>query len=87
MVEILKQGIYSPLPFEKQVAIIFAGNSGYLDLIPVSEVGKYEKNLYIALDREEKILATIRDTKEFSDETKEALTKFLDEFAKTFVTE
>ncbi len=87
MVEILKQGIYSPIPFEKQVAIIFAGNMGYLDTIPVHEIGKYEKDLYTALEREEKILASIRDTKDFSDETKAALSDFLTEFAKTFVTE
>jgi len=87
MVEILKQGIYSPIPFEKQVAIIFAGNSGYLDPIPVHEIAKYERDLYTALDREKNILENIRDTKDFGDETKAALTKFLDEFAKTFVTQ
>jgi F-type H+-transporting ATPase subunit alpha len=86
MVEILKQNIYSPLPFEKQVAIIFAGNSGYLDAIALGEVAKYEHELYTALDREQKILDTIRETGEFGDEVKGRLVKFLDEFAKIFVT-
>src|SRR5678815_755067 len=35
MVEILKQGQYSPIPVEKQVAIIFAGTNGILDDLPL----------------------------------------------------
>ncbi len=40
MVEILKQGQYSPLPVEKQVAIIFAGTQGLLDDVPVDAVAR-----------------------------------------------
>ena len=79
MVEILKQGIYSPIAFEKQTCIIFAGNNGYLD-----DILDYEKELYLALEREGTILNAIRETKDFSDETKESLMKFLDDFAKVF---
>lgn len=84
MVEILKQGIYSPIAFEKQTCIIFAGNNGYLDAITVDDVLDYEKELYLALEREGTILNAIRETKDFSDETKESLVKFLDDFAKVF---
>lgn len=84
MVEILKQGIYSPIAFEKQTCIIFAGNNGYLDAITVDDVLDYEKALYLALEREGTILNAIRETKDFSDETKESLVKFLDDFAKVF---
>ena len=84
MVEILKQGIYSPIAFEKQTCIIFAGNNGYLDVIAVDDVLDYEKELYLALEREGTILNAIRETKDFSDETKESLMKFLDDFAKVF---
>lgn len=87
MVEILKQGIYSPIPFEKQVAIIFAGNNGYLDTVAVEDIAQYEKELYTALDREGNILESIRSSKDFSDETKDALVKFLDDFAKIFGSE
>jgi F-type H+-transporting ATPase subunit alpha len=45
LTEILKQGQYSPLPVEKQVLIIYAGNRGYLDPIPIAEVRNYEKKL------------------------------------------
>lgn len=84
MVEILKQDVYSPIPFEKQVCIIFAGNSGYLDKLDVKGIKKFEHDLYLGLEREEKILASIREKGEFSDETKKALTEYLDEFIKMY---
>ena len=42
LVEILKQPQYNPLPVEKQVLLIYAGTNGYLDQVPVSDVGAYE---------------------------------------------
>ncbi len=45
LVEILKQGQYSPLSVEKQVVIIYAGTNGFLDDVPVAQVGKYEAAL------------------------------------------
>lgn len=84
MVEILKQGVYAPVPFEKQVAIIFAGVGGYLDSVQVGDLHKYEHDLGIALEREEKILTSIRETKDFSDETKESLKAFLENYGKLF---
>jgi F-type H+/Na+-transporting ATPase subunit alpha len=38
MVELLKQGQYEPLPMEDQVAMIFAGNNGVYDKLPVDSV-------------------------------------------------
>jgi F-type H+-transporting ATPase subunit alpha len=46
MVEVLKQGQYQPLPVERQILIIYAGTSGKLDNVPVSEVQRYERELY-----------------------------------------
>ncbi len=84
MVEILKQGVFAPVPFERQVAIIFAGSQGYLDHVNVNEIHKYEHDLFLALDREEKILSSIRETKDFTDETKASLKEFLENFGKLF---
>jgi F-type H+-transporting ATPase subunit alpha len=50
LVELLKQGPYSPIPVEKQVIAIYAGTNGYLDSIPVSSVRKFEMELYGFLD-------------------------------------
>lgn len=84
MVEILKQGVYAPVAFEKQVCIIFAGNAGYLDKIDPKDIGHYEHDLYLALDREEKILSAIREKGDFSEETKASLSAFLENFAGLF---
>ncbi len=42
-VEILKQGQYSPLPLEKQVAIIFCGTKGLLSEVPIEKIKEFEK--------------------------------------------
>src|SRR5207245_11440325 len=49
-VEVLKQGQFSPLPVEKQVAIIFAGSNGFLDDIAVEDVRRFEAELNQFLD-------------------------------------
>ena len=41
-VEILKQDQYSPMPVEKQVAIIYCGTQGLLSDIPVEKVKEFE---------------------------------------------
>ncbi len=46
LVEILKQGQFVPLPVEKQVLMIFAGTEGFLDELPVSDLARFEEDLY-----------------------------------------
>ena len=41
-VEILKQGQYSPMPVERQIAIIFCGTMGLLKDVPVNKVKEFE---------------------------------------------
>jgi F-type H+-transporting ATPase subunit alpha len=41
-VEILKQGQYSPVPVEKQVAMIYCGTKGLLRNVPVNKVKEFE---------------------------------------------
>ncbi len=50
-VEILKQPQYSPVPVEKQVAIIFLGTNGLLRDIPVEKVKEFEEVFLIEMDR------------------------------------
>ena len=88
MVEVLKQPPYSPLPAEKQVMIIFAGNEGYLDDLPVSAVTKFEAELYPFVEASyPQIFENIRSAKKVDDETKALMIKALDEFKASFVTE
>lgn len=81
LMELLKQGQFEPMPMEEQVAILFAGNEGYLDSVPLEKVRDFEKKLIVYLkDHHAKILETIRDSRDFSDETREQLKKALESF-------
>ena len=49
-VEILKQGQYSPVPVEKQIAIIYCGTMGLLKDVPVNKVKEFENEFLEYLD-------------------------------------
>ena len=71
LVEILKQLQYQPLPVEKQVLIIYAGTNGFLDQVPVGDVGAYETELYRFFDaRHPGMLKTIAEKKQIDDALK-----------------
>ena len=42
MVELLKQSQYNPLSMTDQVMLIFAGTKGYLDGVPLADVGRWQ---------------------------------------------
>jgi F-type H+-transporting ATPase subunit alpha len=50
MTEMLKQGLHVPLSAEKQVLIIFAGTSGFVDNLPLDALGRFERELYAFVD-------------------------------------
>ena len=50
LVEMLKQPVNAPIPFFKQVVLIYAGINGYLDKLMTGDIRKYEKELYNKLD-------------------------------------
>lgn len=50
LTELLKQPQYQPLAIDKQVLSIFAGVNGYLDLLPVSDVRRFETDLFKFVD-------------------------------------
>jgi F-type H+/Na+-transporting ATPase subunit alpha len=84
-VEVLKQGPYSPIPVEKQVAIIFAGGNGYLDDIAVEDVRRFEAELYSFLDNSKpEVLQAIREKRELNDEIRNQLKNALNEFKQRF---
>ena len=73
MVELLKQGQYSPLSVEKQIAIIFAGTQGLLDDMPVDQMPRVRGRSSIAfLERKHaQVLAEIANKKELTDELRD----------------
>jgi F-type H+-transporting ATPase subunit alpha len=83
--EILKQDQYSPLPVEKQIAIIFAANNGFLDPLPVSSCRRYEKELYSYLDANRpELLGEIAKKQDIKGELTDKIKAALEEFAGVF---
>jgi F-type H+-transporting ATPase subunit alpha len=86
MVEILKQGQYSPIPVEKQIAIIYAGTNGILDDLPLDQIRAFEQELYKFLENAHPaILITIKEKKAIDDDLKSKLNSVLQEFKARFV--
>ena len=88
MVELLKQGQYSPYSVERQVASIWAGTTGKMDSIPVADIRRFETEFldFLATDRKS-ILDVIATTRELTDDTvaalEEAITVFKGKFQAT----
>ncbi|MDH4943636.1 F0F1 ATP synthase subunit alpha [Sulfurimonas sp. C5] len=86
MVEVLKQPPYSPLSAEKQAAIIFAGNEGFLDDMDASNVTRFEAEMYPFIEASyPQILENISSSKKIDDETEALLKKALEEFKASFI--
>ncbi len=51
-VEILKQGLYNPVPLEKQVMIIFSAVNGYLDDLPTPDLARFERDFTAYMEKE-----------------------------------
>ncbi len=84
-VEVLKQGPYSPVPVEKQVAIIFAGGNGYLDDVKVEDIRRFEAEFMKYLDNNKaSLLDGIREKRELNDDLKGQLKTALEEFKRLF---
>jgi len=85
MVELLKQGQYSPFSVERQVASIWAGTTGNMDSIPVADIRRFESEFLEFISRERKqIFEVISTTRELTDDTvkslEDAITKFKTQF-------
>ena len=85
LTELLKQGQFQPMPVEEQVAVIFAGVNGYLDRIPVTDVGRFEKGFLAEMRGvHAELLAAIREKREITDDIRAKLREALDQYSKTF---
>ncbi len=87
MMELLKQGVNQPMPVEKQVVSIYTGIKGYLDDIPVQDVIRFEKEFLAFVESNHpEILASIRDTKDLTEDNEKALAGAIEKFKKGFAT-
>jgi F-type H+-transporting ATPase subunit alpha len=80
-VEILKQGQYSPVTVEKQVAIIYLGTKGLMRNVPVNKVREFESEYTSQLElRHPEVLAALKAGK-FDDSLTSVLEKVAKELA------
>ncbi len=85
MVELLKQGQYSPYSVAQEVASIWAGTSGNMDSVPVADIRRFEAEFLDFLARERSaIIDVISTTRELSDDTVAALVEAVNAFKLQF---
>ena len=88
IVEVLKQKNSSPVPVEKQVAILYAVTKNVLSEVPVADVAEYEKGLYLRLDQDADGIAAmdaIRSTGKLEADAEEHLKKALEVYTRDFL--
>ena len=85
LTELLKQDQYAPLSVEKQVLSIYAGTTGVLDSIPVSEVRRFEREFLQYVETSHPgILKDIGAKKALDDNIKADIKKAVDGFKERF---
>jgi F-type H+/Na+-transporting ATPase subunit alpha len=84
IVEILKQGQYTPMPVEKQVTILYAAVNGLLDDVQVEKLNEFEIGLNKYYETEASdVLKEIVEKKELSDELNAKIEKVTKEYKST----
>ena len=86
LTELLRQPQYSPYPVEDQVVSIWSGINGKFDEVAVDDVLRFERELLDYLRHDTKVLDTIRDSNQLSDDTAKDLDSAVEEFKKRFTT-
>jgi len=85
MVELLKQGQYSPVPMEKQVLVIYAGGNGFFDDLELDQCKAFEDGLMKFVENAHPaILTTIREKKTLDDALKAQMTAAIKEYKARF---
>jgi F-type H+/Na+-transporting ATPase subunit alpha len=86
LVEVLKQKQFSPLPFSKQILIIYAGTGGFLDDMAIDQVRDFEAELYKFVDATNPgLLRSIMEKKVLDDAMKAEMSKVIKQCKETFV--
>jgi F-type H+-transporting ATPase subunit alpha len=87
LVELLKQGQYSPYPVEREVVSLWLGTTGKLDRVPVGDVRRFESEFLDFVGRSETgIYDAIRQSKVLGDDTVESLERAVESFYGQFTT-
>jgi F-type H+-transporting ATPase subunit alpha len=88
LVEVLKQDQFEPLPFSKQILIIYAGTNGFFDDLAIEDVRPFEKALYAYVDSARSgLLSTIEEKKALDDQIKNDMVAAIKEAKERFLAE
>ncbi len=88
IVEVLKQSQNSPVPVEKQIAIIYAVIKNMLTAVDVEDIKEYEAGLYSFLETNadgNSAMQAIRETGKLEEETENNLKSALESYTKQFI--
>jgi len=84
IVEMLKQGQYSPMSTENQVAVFYSIANGLMDNVPVEKIGEFEAGLINHLNESaSSVLAEIKKTKELSEDIEKNLMEAIKNYKDT----
>ncbi|BCY25038.1 ATP synthase subunit alpha [Cutibacterium modestum] len=86
LMELLKQGQFSPYPVEEQVISVWGGTTGKFDDVPVDDVLRFEGDVLEHLRSHSNVLTTIRETGKFEDDAKDTVAASFEEVKKGFKT-
>jgi F-type H+-transporting ATPase subunit alpha len=87
LVELLKQGQYSPFPVEREVVSLWLGTTGKLDKVPVPDVRRFETEFLDFVGRTHAgVYDEIRTSKQLGDDATSSLEKAVEEFYGQFTT-
>ncbi|MGI9036075.1 MAG: F0F1 ATP synthase subunit alpha [Pyrinomonadaceae bacterium] len=88
LTEILKQPQYQPMPVENQVLIIWTVSNGLADDIEVSDLKRFEEELFKFVESSQPaVLQTLRDKKSIDDDLKALMKEAVEDFKATRWTE
>src|SRR5205085_2094005 len=87
LVELLKQPQFSPFSVEDEIVSIWAGTTGQVDDIPVSEIRRFEAEFlqYLRSNRKE-LMAGLAESKVLDDDTLAGLADAIKSFKQVFST-
>jgi F-type H+-transporting ATPase subunit alpha len=83
--EILKQNILVPVEVELQIVLFYAATNGFIDVIPLKDIKRYEAELFEYMrNQKSDLLATILKEKQLNDKSEAELNEACNAFGKFF---
>jgi len=83
LTEVLKQGLYNPIPVEQQIVVVYGATRGYLDKLEISQIASFEKAVLSEISPS--LLSVISKEKAISESTDAELKGFYEKLVGNFL--